>query len=178
MTAHALRGDRERCLAAGMDDYVSKPMKAEDLLAAIGRAIGETPEPPPPAAPPPVDLPAALRTADGDQVLLRELVHLLAADCPRRLAEMREALEAGDGARIQQIAHGLKGALGSVGAADAVDLARALESIGRDGQLARAGALLGDLETEIDRVLAFFAEPEPDSRARESAPPGAAGPPA
>jgi signal transduction histidine kinase/DNA-binding response OmpR family regulator len=161
MTAHALRGDRERCLAAGMDDYVSKPMKAVDLLAAISRVIGHGSGPATPPASPPVDVPIALRAVDGDTRLLKELVDLFAADYPQRLAEVREALGSGDARRVQQTAHGLKGALGSLGATEAANLAAKLETAGRDRQLILAPTLLQSLEAEIDRVLAFFAEPEP-----------------
>jgi two-component system sensor histidine kinase/response regulator len=172
MTAHTLRGDRERCLAAGMDDFVSKPMKTEDLLAAIGRVIGHAPAPsaPPPSAPttaPPVDLPAALRTAAGDAELLRELVEIFSADYPQRLADLREALRTNDARRLERTSHALKGALGSLGATEATSLAAKLEAIGRDQQLSRAPALVDDLAAEIDRIMAFFAELEPGLRSPE-----------
>jgi len=79
MTAHAMRGDRERCLAAGMDGYVSKPIKAEDLSAAIESLLDETPQPEPPVVEPPIDFLTALRTVDGDKALLVDLMsgHIL-----------------------------------------------------------------------------------------------------
>jgi HPt (histidine-containing phosphotransfer) domain-containing protein len=136
-------------------------MKTVDLLAAISRVMGHGSGPATPPASPPVDVPIALRAVDGDTLLLKELVDLFAADYPQRLAEVREALGSGDARRVQQTAHGLKGALGSLGATEAANLAAKLETAGRDRQLILAPTLLQSLEAEIDRVLAFFAEPEP-----------------
>jgi two-component system sensor histidine kinase/response regulator len=159
MTAHAMRGDRERCLEAGMDDYVSKPMKPEELGAAISRVVGHEPEAPDREAASPVDLDLALSHTGGDADLLRELVDLFTADTPARLGRLEEAVRAGDAAQVLQLSHHLRGALSHLGATESTRLVGALEAMAREGRLGRARPLLEDLEVEVQRVEAFFAEP-------------------
>jgi len=94
LTAHAMKGDADRCLAAGMDGYVSKPVRGEALQAEIERVLGLVPADG--LAAPPVDLAAFLETVGGDRALLRELVGVFVADCPRRRVEMRRAVAGAD----------------------------------------------------------------------------------
>ena len=144
MTAHAMEGDRQRRLSAGMDDYLSKPVRAGDLLAIIERASGEPTDVAKPAARPPrllvVDRGAALARLDGDRRLLGELVRIFRADTPAMMAAIRQAVAGKNADAVRLAAHALKGSLAAVGATRAFEAARRLETIGREDDLRRASA--------------------------------------
>ena len=149
ITAHALKGDRERCLAAGMDDYVAKPVKPRELFKAIERLLGRER---PPAAGHPYDRAAALALLDGDEDLWREIVELFLQKCPRLMAEIRDAVEADSGPALERAAHAFKGAVGNFAAEAAGAAALRLEQIARDGDLTRAPTAWQALEAEIERL--------------------------
>jgi CheY-like chemotaxis protein len=123
MTAHALKGDRERCLAAGMDGYVSKPIHPQELYAVIeavlrnkGDVVSSTHEPAEELAEPAVtiDWALALEHAGGDKALLREVVEVFLMESPKMLDEARAALAAEDFSRLRRAGHSLKGACGAL----------------------------------------------------------------
>jgi HPt (histidine-containing phosphotransfer) domain-containing protein len=157
MTAHAMKGDRERCLAAGMDGYTSKPIRIGDLEPAIAQLVN-------PSKPAEGPLPEATREDDvidrvallagvyGNRRLLRELVRLFLADCPQRLAEIEEAVRRGDSGALRIEAHTLKGSVGNFAAKHAFAAAQRLEIMGRDGDLAEAGDARMALELELARL--------------------------
>ncbi len=159
MTAHAMKGDRERCLESGMDGYVSKPVQADELIRAIEMVI-------PPAPREPVErsggvcsepaIAAAIARMDGDAGLLRELGALFLEDGPRLMAEARAAVEARDGQRVQRLAHTLKGSLGTLGGADAMEAARTLEEVARDGRLHDLDAALSRLDVEVRQLERLY----------------------
>jgi signal transduction histidine kinase/CheY-like chemotaxis protein len=169
LTAHAMKGDRERCLEAGMDGYVTKPLRAAELFEAISRVVppGPAPGPAPTAG---GSLPAgaidwadALKRAGGDPELLRELVRLFLKEHPRWLAVLREALAAGSAAALRDAAHSLKGALGTLAAQAAFDAALRVEALGRQGNLRGAEETCALLEQELERLrpaLTAFAQEE------------------
>jgi len=154
MTAHAMKGDRERCLAAGMDGYTSKPIRIGELEHAIAQLIS-----PPNSAKVPVseadqadgaiDHTALLAGVDGNRRVLRELVRLFLADCPRRLAEIKEAIRRGDAGALGRAAHALKGSVGNFAAKSAFAAAQRLEIMSRDIDLDNVGKACVTLESEL-----------------------------
>jgi two-component system, sensor histidine kinase and response regulator len=159
MTAHAMKGDAERCLAAGMDGYLSKPIKADELYATIAKALSHEPMPIPPTMEPPIDLPTLLTIIDGDKDLLIELGEIFRQDYPQQVAALHEAVRHGDAHRLERVSHSLKGALATIGATTARSLAHELEIMGQSGQLEGSQPTLHKLESELDRLAAFFDEP-------------------
>jgi CheY-like chemotaxis protein/HPt (histidine-containing phosphotransfer) domain-containing protein len=161
MTAHAMQGDRERCLAAGMDGYVSKPIEVGELLEAIDAAVG-TAGPAPEASAPPVasgatetlDWDRALEKVGGDETLLRELASIFLDAAPAMLAEVTAAAERGDAPALERAAHRLKGSVGNFAATEAFDAADRLERAGASGDLGEVADLLAALETALDEARA------------------------
>jgi CheY-like chemotaxis protein len=159
VTAHAMAGDAERCRAAGMDGYVTKPIQARELEKEIERLVPRQPPAAPEPPAPPVDLDLARRLAAGDEELRAEVAAVFVDGCRRYQADLREAVRAGDSARVGRIAHALKGASGSVAATTAQSLAAELEALSRNGHDERLVALAADLEREVGRVTEFLATP-------------------
>jgi two-component system, sensor histidine kinase and response regulator len=152
MTAHALEGDRERCLAAGMDGYIAKPIRPQEMFRAIEN-LGSGPEKP--AAPLDSDIldrREVLYRFDDDMELLREAVQDFLEECPRRLAALRGALACGDSDAVARLAHAVKGSVGNFAARRAVDAAQKLETIGREGEAARGLEAYTELEEAIERL--------------------------
>ena len=153
MTAHAMKGDRELCLEAGMDGYVSKPLQAEALYAAVEGQPAATTAPPPAAAEPPVLDQEALRKQFGDDdALLQEVAGVLVESCPAWQADVRAAMEAQDAAKLRIAAHTIKGAVSHFGAREAYDAAHQLELMGKSGNLQEAPAACAALERALQRL--------------------------
>jgi CheY-like chemotaxis protein len=137
MTASATKGDRERCLAAGMDDYLSKPLRIEDLDAVLARRLA--PEPDPSRAL--VDAARVRSFADNHPEVATRLADLFSQTTPPILAELREAVARGDREAVRRGAHKLKGSCQNIGATFMATLCRSLESGEGDG-----AATLGELD--------------------------------
>ena len=159
ITAHAMKGDEERCLAAGMDGYVAKPLKAEELYAAIDRVLEGRSPPDVRTEGSPIDHSAALRAVDGDESLLIDIMDVFQQNAPKYREALREAVRHEDARQLEYAAHRLKGALGAIGATTAYTLAAQLETMGHEGHLDGAAGLIDRLEDELTRVASFCAGP-------------------
>ncbi len=167
-TAHAMREDRDRCIAAGMDEYLSKPVETSTLLEALTRvarpardeaaASGHAPTAAgkPAAAPSPVPDPphvAALRRiVGGDEKLLREVVGVFLEDTPGKLSGLAIALAAQDASALAIAAHGLKGSAAALGARAATEAAAHLEALARARNLAEADIAAAQVKEEVTTV--------------------------
>jgi two-component system, sensor histidine kinase and response regulator len=168
MTAHAIKGDRERCLAAGMDHYVAKPIDPPLLFAAIEEVVSNSHSTqtvhavPASAEPSPeisrVDRRILLRRVEGDRALLKELVLLFLEDTPKLMRDLRDAIAQGDSQRMVRGAHTLKGAIANFAAADAAELARSLETAVRQGNATSANELFLRLEAELSALFPELSE--------------------
>ena len=157
LTAHAMKGDRERCLAGGYDAYVPKPIRSETLLATIAELTSQAQanvaiNPAVVASSPRTvfDREAAMDNMGGDEGLFREILGLFLDDCPRLLADLREAIASDDATSMGRAAHTLKGTSGHFAANAVTAAALRLETASRSGSCAGAAADLDALIAALD----------------------------
>lgn len=188
MTAHALKGDRERCLEAGMDDYISKPVRIKDLFDCLEKLLAALPEaggaatkardermsasekasasddasPPDSAVEPPseeiLDWDAAVEHSGVGEEEIRELTVLFLEELPKQLAEIREAMTGGDAPTLRRAAHTLKGSAAVFMARRTTQAALRLEKLAEQGDLIQAESAYTDLVREVDRLRPLLTE--------------------
>ncbi|MGB8658404.1 MAG: response regulator [Candidatus Zixiibacteriota bacterium] len=160
MTAHAMKGDRERCLQAGMDDYISKPIDPHEIIRVIEKWTipsplsevipqGHEPERLDHLQDPPLDLEAALGRLDNDRAFCTEMIQEFLSHVPKQLQILEEAAKKGDAKMVEREAHSLKGAAGNLGARRIAKPALKLELLARTGDLSGAEELIHNLRIEF-----------------------------
>jgi len=167
MTAHALKGDCERCLAAGMDAYVAKPVQSRLLFEAIENVV---PVQPPADIEEPVatedtsadaemfDQEAALATIDGDRELFQELVGLFMMESADLLDQVRDAVARRDVKALERAAHSLKGSVGAFRAESARVAAQTLEDLAKRSDFEQAEVVFEELEMKVARLKDALAD--------------------
>jgi CheY-like chemotaxis protein/HPt (histidine-containing phosphotransfer) domain-containing protein len=176
LTANAIDGDREICIAAGMDDYLAKPFTRGQLATTLARWLPKSAAAPAAATPAPSSTQSArtepvatvadgpinpralnairsLQGTDGT-ALAKKVICAYLADTPTRLGQMQSAAGAGDAEALRKAAHGMKSSSGNVGADRLAGLCKELEAIGRSGTVEGAPRLLEGAAGELERVVA------------------------
>ena len=164
MTAHAIKGDREKCLEGGMDDYVSKPVEPQELVEAIERQIAGSVQAAESTATVKKARPekeafnrsALLGRLGGDEELFKKVIAVFMKDIPDQLEELKQGLSHKDASLVERQAHRIKGASANVGAQALSDVAFETEMAGREGNLDRAAPLVGNLEQAFERLRAVL----------------------
>ncbi len=182
MTASAMQGDREKCLESGMDDYLAKPVRPEEIRAVIERwgaiansseqsiptaakPVAATPsDVPTPAEPlpasaetePPVDMDRLLDFANGSPENLRELITLYLEQTTGQIEKLEAAARCGDAAELQRVAHSCAGASATCGMDNLVPLLKRLERMGHEGNLTEATPLCEEARMQFGRIRNFL----------------------
>jgi CheY-like chemotaxis protein/HPt (histidine-containing phosphotransfer) domain-containing protein len=173
MTAHAQQSDKENCLAAGMDDYLAKPIRPADVRSMIEKwaapatpAATETKSAPAPkieapAAPaeePPVDMSRMNDLTGGDPAMLGELVEMFYKQTTQQMAQIEAAVREGNATQVRHVAHSCKGASATLGMTQLAKLMLALEKMGVEGKLTDAPKYCEDSAIEYKRIEKFLSE--------------------
>ncbi|HUA00509.1 MAG TPA: response regulator [Candidatus Aquilonibacter sp.] len=166
LTAHAMKGDRERCISMGADDYVSKPIRTSDLFGAIDRSASlkidaKLASPPNTegtpdaggAEPRVFDLREALARVEDDRELLEEIIRIFTSESAANMEAIRQAFSSTDAPSLERLAHTVKGAASNLSAFAISAAALKLEKLAHAGNLQGASDLIDALQREMDRLL-------------------------
>jgi two-component system sensor histidine kinase/response regulator len=163
MTAHAMTGDQEKCIAAGMDEYVSKPIKPAGLYSVIDKVARKSQSEKEKKRTQPLqgskifsqktfDLSGTMETVLGNEDLFREIAGMFIETCPDYIAGIKIAIAGNDAGILEREAHSLKGAVGNFGAKEAYEVAHRLEKLGEEGEMATAAGELSNLESALNEL--------------------------
>jgi two-component system sensor histidine kinase/response regulator len=165
MTALAMKGDKERCLAAGMDDYLSKPIRPQELdavLDAYAYTKSVSASSAMDAAESSINVDELMERVDGDKELLAELAEIFRMEYPKQIRLAHEALAINDAAAVRRIGHSLKGALANLAATKASGLAASMEAMGKSGDLSLLDVKLIEMQSAmgnvVERLESLYAE--------------------
>jgi HPt (histidine-containing phosphotransfer) domain-containing protein len=153
MTAHVMTGDRERCLAAGMDGYLSKPIDRHMLFAVVEQGESGTAAPARASAVASVDRAAMMHRLGGDLELFADVTSLFREDGPDRVAAIKAAIDARDADGLRTAAHALKGVAANLSAAGLFEASQILERLGAESRLEPAEAAWRRLSAEAASVM-------------------------
>ncbi len=164
LTANAMQGDRDRCLTAGMDDYLSKPVKKDELSATLqrwfptaqpahGRSDNSRPTDFPGVTTSSFDPAMILQNIGGDEEILQQLLAMFVTRSPGMLQQISDAIEACDARGLEHSAHAMKGTAGNLCAATVASIAGQLEALGRMGQVVEAAGVMEQLQQAVSRVV-------------------------
>ncbi len=175
LTAHAMKEDRQDCLAAGCDDYLAKPVEREQLIAVLAKHLHSKEDNDMSTQPQTTDSPQPSASGDVaetpiihwdrliarivEEDLARELMPVCIQDNKTRLAALAEAVEAKDAANVKLYAHAIKGASANLGAEQLSEVAKGLEHMAADGNLSQAEDHLREIQTEFARLEKFVSQP-------------------
>lgn len=159
MTAYAMAGDREQCMAAGMDEYMSKPIKAEKLYEVLERFLGNRKVPGDALAKPPLDLAKTMEFVDGDTELVQEILVVFLDEYPRRMDELKKAIIEKDFKQLHMCAHSFRGAIVNFGAPKPAILLKRLEHNGKKQDISDSAFVLQELDLEMSKIRDYFNQP-------------------
>ncbi|HEV7745515.1 MAG TPA: PAS domain S-box protein [Pyrinomonadaceae bacterium] len=163
MTANALQGDREKCIAAGMDDYVSKPVSPEELSKVLGRLLSDSVEVEPKSSDelenlPPVDMARLYQAMGTERSELQEILDIYLEQLPVSLEQLRLAIAREDANEVNLIAHNCSGTSANCGMTALISPFQELERMGRENKLAGAATVREKVCSEFERVKAYLEE--------------------
>jgi len=173
MTAHALKGDRERCLEAGMDDYIAKPINPEEMFSIIRKWVKTKIEEPADeteikqtyaeslqkedaSKESPVDIKSAMARFDNDTEFFKTMLNEFLGYAPDQIKALEEAVKSGDADAVQKHAHSIKGAAGNLSADRVYSVAKNIEDMGLSGDISGVLHLVEDLKHEIMKIGDFM----------------------